>query len=58
MKRWTPIEEIIAQWDRDPMHREALEEARRRLAPKLYPPGHPSYERMMRGEPPPERTNG
>jgi hypothetical protein len=47
------IEEMIAEAiAKDPAMRERLAEARKRLAPLLYPKGSASYERMMRGEPP------
>lgn len=48
------IEEMIAEAiAKDPAMRERLAEARKRLAPLLYPKGSRQYERMMRGEPPP-----
>jgi hypothetical protein len=48
------IEELIAEAiANDPAMAERLAEARKRLAPLLFPMGSRNYERMMRGLPPP-----
>jgi hypothetical protein len=48
------IEEMIAEAiANDPAMAERLAEARKRLAPLLYPKGSRNYERMMQGLPPP-----
>lgn len=49
------IEEIIEDAiRRDPKFKQQLAEARKRLAPMLFPVGSRSYERMMKGLPPPK----
>ena len=55
MSEWTPIEEVVAELERNPKMAEHLRAARKRLAPILYPEGGPRYERMIRGLGPVER---
>ena len=52
-----PIDEFIAELEKDPVWHQDLIEARKELAQDLchlpgYAPGSPTYERLMRGEGP------
>ncbi len=47
-----PLEDVLADYNKDPVRRQMLIDARKRLAPILYPEGGPIYERLMRGEGP------
>ena len=58
MTEWTPLSEIIERHEADPAMAERLREARKRLAPRIFPVGSPDYERMMRGEGPRESHDG
>jgi DNA-binding XRE family transcriptional regulator len=49
---FVPVEQLIEEYEADPVKRQHLKEARQRLAPLLASPGEPRYERMMRGEGP------
>ena len=53
---WFTIEEIVAWHEADPKRAAVLRDARKRLAPYLYSPDDPRYERMMRGEGPNDET--
>lgn len=50
---WTNIEDLVAEWEKDPETRQQVIEARRWVARSFYEPGNPHYERLMRGEGPP-----
>lgn len=53
MTEWTPIEDLIAEDERDPERLKRLQEARRTLAPIIEPAcTGERYERLMRGEGP------
>ncbi len=54
-KGWIEIDDLLAKYERDPVMAERLRDARKRLAPLLYPDGGEHYERMMRGDPPDAR---
>lgn len=52
-REWITLDEFIEERERDPEMARLMREARKRIAPLLYRPGDPRYERMMRGEGPP-----
>lgn len=52
-KKFRPLGEFLDELANDPRIARLMTEARRRLAPRLYPEGGAHYERMMRGESPP-----
>ncbi len=51
-KGWIDIDDLLAKYERDPAKAEQLRQARKELAPLLYPDGGEHYERMMRGDSP------
>jgi hypothetical protein len=55
-KEFKSLSEIIAEHEKDPVMRSHLQEARKKLAPLLYPEGSARYERLMRGEGPRKPT--
>lgn len=53
-----PLSEVIADFEKDPGMAEKLREARKAIAPILFPEKTgETYERLMRGEAPPRTNN-
>lgn len=55
---WTSLDELVAQCMADPEMRPRIIAARKQMAPILFPDGGPHYERLMRGEEPPDQPAG
>lgn len=55
---WTSIDELVAQYMADPEMLPHIIAARKAMAPVLFPNGGPDYERLLRGEGPPDQPAG
>lgn len=53
MSKFTKIEDLVDDWEKDPEMQKHIIEARQWVARNFYEPGMPHYERLMRGEGPP-----